>query len=131
MTAMPDCKRTSIGFPRLSVVLSLACTTTGTYPRRQILRRFSNAIYSYGLVADLIECLIQRCFSYRTMDVRVTYDYVKACLIDPTVTKVVLIGVSTISESMLPNLKALMGCATNHRSIKSLQMIHSHPKMKR
>jgi len=48
--------------------------------------------YSYGLVADLIECLIQRCFSYRTMDVRVTYDYVKACLADPTVTKVVLIG---------------------------------------
>ena len=47
---------------------------------------------TYGLVADLIECLIQRCFSYRTMDVRVTYDYVKACLIDPTVTKVVLIG---------------------------------------
>ena len=43
-------------------------------------------------MADLIECLIQRCFSYRTMDVRVTYDYVKACLIDPTVTKVVLLG---------------------------------------
>ncbi len=26
------------------------------------------------------------------MDVRVTYDYVKACLIDPTVTKVILLG---------------------------------------
>ena len=46
----------------------------------------------YGLVADLAECLLQRVFSYSTMDVRVAYDYVKACLADPTVSKVVLIA---------------------------------------
>ena len=50
------------------------------------------AVSSYGLIADIIECLIQRCFSYNTLPVRETNEYVKACLIDPTVTKVVLIG---------------------------------------
>lgn len=47
---------------------------------------------SYGLVADLLECLIQRCLSYNTRDTRVAYDYVKACALDPTITKLVLIG---------------------------------------
>ena len=47
---------------------------------------------SYGLPADLLECLIQRTFGYRTYDVRVTYAYVKAILVDPTVDKVILIG---------------------------------------
>ena len=49
-------------------------------------------IYSYGLIGDLIECLIQHCFSYNTMDVRVAFDHVKACLADPSVEKVVLIA---------------------------------------
>jgi len=49
-------------------------------------------ICSYGLPADLLECLIQRCFAYSGTDVRVTYSYVKATLVDPTVSKVVLIG---------------------------------------
>ncbi|KAI9881295.1 MAG: hypothetical protein M1830_005581 [Pleopsidium flavum] len=47
---------------------------------------------SFGLIVDLMECLLQRCLSYNTMDCRVAYDYVKACLADPTVSKVVLIG---------------------------------------
>jgi hypothetical protein len=47
---------------------------------------------TYGLIADLLECLIQRCLAFSTKDVRISYDYVKACLLDPTVTKVVLIG---------------------------------------
>jgi len=46
----------------------------------------------YGLIADLIECIIQRSLGFNTMDVRVAYDYVKACLLDPTVTKTVLIA---------------------------------------
>ncbi|MCJ1231582.1 hypothetical protein MMC12_008260 [Toensbergia leucococca] len=47
---------------------------------------------SYGFLADLLECLIQRCLSFNTMDVRVTYEHVKACLSDPSITKVVLIS---------------------------------------
>ena len=49
-------------------------------------------IHSYGLPADILECLVQRCFSYKTKDVRIAYSYVKAVLVDPTVKKVVLIG---------------------------------------
>jgi len=46
----------------------------------------------YGLLADILECLIQRDFSYNTMDVRMTYDYLKACLCDPTISKIVLVA---------------------------------------
>ena len=46
----------------------------------------------YGLIADLMECLVQRCLNFKTMDIRITYYYVKACLLDPTVSKVVLIA---------------------------------------
>ena len=49
-------------------------------------------IRSYGLPADILECLVQRCFSYKTKDVRIAYSYVKAVLVDSTVEKVVLIG---------------------------------------
>ena len=37
-------------------------------------------------------CLIQRAISYHDLGSRKTYDHVKALLVDPTVTKVVLIG---------------------------------------
>ncbi|MCJ1310765.1 hypothetical protein MMC25_004432 [Agyrium rufum] len=47
---------------------------------------------TYGLIADLIECLIQRDLQYNTMDVRVAYDNIKASLADPSVKKVVLIA---------------------------------------
>lgn len=47
---------------------------------------------SYGLIADLLECVIQRCLAFNSMDVRTTYFSVKPLLTDPTVTKVVLIG---------------------------------------
>lgn len=47
---------------------------------------------SYGIFADLGECLIQRAISYHDFGVRLTYDQVKAFLVDPTVSKVVLIG---------------------------------------
>lgn len=46
----------------------------------------------YGMLADMMECLIQRDFAYNTMDVRMTYDYLKACLCDPTIGKIVLVA---------------------------------------
>ncbi len=69
------------------------------------------SIGSWGLPADLIECLIQRAFAYRTTDVRVAYSYIKATLVDPTVRKVVLIGhsqggtiVSLVIDQLLTEL---------------------------
>lgn len=44
------------------------------------------------MLADMMECLIQRDFAYNTMDVRMTYDYLKACLCDPTIGKIVLVA---------------------------------------
>ncbi|KAJ5614832.1 hypothetical protein N7528_008486 [Penicillium herquei] len=44
-----------------------------------------------GFVFDLIECLIQRCFSYATGDIRSAYPLVKNALLDPTCQKVVFI----------------------------------------
>jgi hypothetical protein len=39
-----------------------------------------------------VECIIQRSFNYATSDCRQAYDHVKACLADPTIKKVVLLG---------------------------------------
>ena len=47
---------------------------------------------SYGLVADLLECLIQRDFAYKTSDVRIAYMSLKPFLMDTAMKKVVLIG---------------------------------------
>ena len=44
-----------------------------------------------GLVFDLIECLVQRCFSYATGDVRKAYVLIKAALLRRDCEKVVLI----------------------------------------
>lgn len=50
------------------------------------------SVCSYGLPGDILECLVQRCFAYSSMDVRVAHSYIKATLLDPTVNKVVLVG---------------------------------------
>ena len=47
---------------------------------------------SFGLVVDILECLIQRCFGYRTTDVRVAYEQIKTLLCEIEVKKIVLIG---------------------------------------
>ena len=47
---------------------------------------------TFGLVADLVECLIQRVFGFNSEDVRVAYEQIKPVLLDPTVSKVILIG---------------------------------------
>lgn len=44
-----------------------------------------------GIIFDIIECLIQRNFSYATYDVRVTYKLLKEVLYNPEKTKVILI----------------------------------------
>jgi hypothetical protein len=46
---------------------------------------------TWGIIFDLIQCIIERNFSYPTMDIRNSYALVKACLIDEENTKVVLI----------------------------------------
>ena len=70
---------------------------------------------SYGLIADLLECILQRCLSYNTKDCRIAYDYVKACLTNPSVAKVVLIGHSQggiIASTVLDKLFAELPPAT-------------------
>ncbi|KAL8824305.1 MAG: hypothetical protein Q9170_008201 [Blastenia crenularia] len=47
---------------------------------------------SYGMIGDTIECLLQRCLSYNTMDVRVACEVLKAQLVDKEVKKVVLVA---------------------------------------
>lgn len=66
---------------------------------------------TYGLPFDILECLIQRDFAHNSLDVRIAYDYVKACLCDPTVRKVVLIGhsqggiiISMVIDELLKDL---------------------------
>ncbi|KAL9576417.1 MAG: hypothetical protein Q9212_007114 [Teloschistes hypoglaucus] len=66
---------------------------------------------SYGMVGDVFECLLQRCLSYKTMDVRVACEIVKGCLMDPEAKKVVLIGhsqggiiVSMVLDQLFPEL---------------------------
>ncbi|KAL2869263.1 uncharacterized protein BJX67DRAFT_22856 [Aspergillus lucknowensis] len=44
-----------------------------------------------GLVFDLLQCLVQRDFSYATHDVRDAYALIRAALLNPDYTKVVLI----------------------------------------
>ncbi|KAI9659809.1 MAG: hypothetical protein M1821_001160 [Bathelium mastoideum] len=47
---------------------------------------------SYGFVWDIGECLIQRCFGYSSKDVRVCYDELRKPLLDPSITKVIVIA---------------------------------------
>jgi len=81
---------------------------------------------SFGLIVDLMECLLQRCLSFNTMDCRVAYEYVKAWLADPTVSKVVLIGHSQggIIASMV--LDKLFGDLPTDSISK---LVHSDPGM--
>ncbi|KAF2235458.1 hypothetical protein EV356DRAFT_500335 [Viridothelium virens] len=47
---------------------------------------------SLGFVWDIGECLIQRCFGYSSEDVRICYDELKIPLLDPSITKVIVIA---------------------------------------
>jgi hypothetical protein len=47
---------------------------------------------TWGILGDLVECIIQRAFGFYSKETRVACEYVKAYCSDPTVKKVVLIG---------------------------------------
>ena len=95
--------------------------------------------YSYGMIADLGMCLIQRAISYHDLGTRLTYAQVNAFLVDPTVTKVVLIGhsqggiiVSMAIDDLLAQLPArtmsklevyTFGSAASHFSNPSLALL--------
>ena len=84
-------------------------------------------------------CLLQRAVSYHDLGVRLTYAYVKAILVDPTVTKVVLIGhsqggiiVSLAIDDLLAQLPTrtmsklevyTFGSAASHFSNPSLALL--------
>ena len=83
-------------------------------------------------------CLVQRAISYHDFGTRLTYAYVKAMLVDPTVTKVVLIGhsqggiiISQAIDDLLSQLPAktmsklevyTFGSAASHFSNPSLTL---------
>ena len=78
---------------------------------------------TYGLIADLLECLVQICLAFNTMNVRVAYDYTKACLLDPTVDKVVLIAHSQggiIASLVLDSLYVDLPCAIISKLVRHL-----------
>ena len=47
---------------------------------------------SYGIIGDIVECILQRCLDYKTMDVRVAFEVIKHVLADPGTKKVVLVA---------------------------------------
>lgn len=68
---------------------------------------------TFGVVFDLMECLIQRCFSYSTEDTRIMYQHLKSILMDPKITKVVVIAHSQggiILSTALDSLFADLPC---------------------
>lgn len=60
-------------------------------PASTLLVSILTKVPSCGLIFDLLECLIQRCFSYATPDVRKAYVLIKAALLDTDCDTVVLI----------------------------------------
>ncbi|RPB16964.1 hypothetical protein P167DRAFT_499627 [Morchella conica CCBAS932] len=85
---------------------------------------------TYGTVFDLMECLVQRCFSYSTEDTRIIYQHLKAVLMNNEITKVVVIAhsqggiiLSTALDSLFADVPSdafdkleiyTFGCAANH-----------------
>lgn len=47
---------------------------------------------SYGFISDILECLLQRCMSYSSLDVRIACEILKDQLVDEEVKKVVLVA---------------------------------------
>ena len=47
---------------------------------------------TFGFFGDIAECIVQRCFSYTTRDVRVAYDYIKGNVTCEEVRKVVIVA---------------------------------------
>jgi hypothetical protein len=47
---------------------------------------------TWGILGDIVECIIQRAFGFYSKETRIAYEFVKAYCSDPKVKKVVLIG---------------------------------------
>ena len=88
---------------------------------------------TYGIVLDLVECLVQRDFGYMTADIRIAHNAIKTTLLDPAVHRVVLLAHSQGGIIVSAALDALsyadlpveawdkleiytFGCAANHFS---------------
>ncbi|KAF2270663.1 hypothetical protein CC78DRAFT_611543 [Lojkania enalia] len=85
---------------------------------------------TYGIIFDLIQCIIERNFAYATYDIRNSYHAIKACLLEEKHKKVILIlhsqgGIegSLILDWLLSELPHdivhkleiyTFGCAANH-----------------
>ncbi|KAL6302978.1 hypothetical protein BKA93DRAFT_735908 [Sparassis latifolia] len=96
-----------------------------------------------GIIFDVIQCLIQRDFSYDTPDVRQSYAYLKTALLDQSVHKVVFLAHSQggiIASMALDWLYAELpaaalsklevytfGCAANHFNNPARRASHVHP----
>lgn len=83
-------KPTLTNFPTHSVARSLVYIT-GRMSRPSHTLNIQLTALSSGVLFDLAECLIQRCFAYATGDVRSAYVLIKEALLDPAVEKVVLV----------------------------------------
>jgi len=85
---------------------------------------------SYGIIFDLLECLIQRDFSYMTSDIRIVYNTLKSELLSDSTDKVVLLAhsqggiiISAALDALYADLPPAawdkleiytFGCAANH-----------------
>lgn len=86
--------------------------------------------FTYGVVFDVLECIIQRTFGYATLDIRILYETIFELIGSPEVSKVVIIAhsqgsietgmaldwlYSTLSEDMISKLEVYtFGNAANH-----------------
>lgn len=72
----------------------LTCVTANIDLLSSIFKRPVVGIHNrtYGVVFDLMECLVQRCFSYSTEDTRIIYQHLKSVLQDQRITRVVCIA---------------------------------------
>lgn len=76
------------------------CCTTGHHLQQNVdllSETFGRPIFAihnrtYGVIGDLFECILQRSFDLFTEETRVCYEYIKAYLTDPEVSKVVMIA---------------------------------------
>lgn len=47
---------------------------------------------SWGLIFDLVQCVVQRDYGYTTRDVRIVYIYIKKALLDDRLKKVIVVA---------------------------------------
>lgn len=86
----------AIAFTRISLTLCVSRYMLQTTCNKlaDTFKRPFTAIHnrSYGILADVIECVIMRNFGYKNITVRLTYKHLKAELEDESVNKVMVIA---------------------------------------